>query len=40
MNDRLYDLALMNVDNYYSNEELQKYYDDEEVNKFFEALEN
>ena len=38
INNRLEDLALMNVDNYFSNEELQKYYDDEEVDKFFEAL--
>lgn len=40
INDRLDDLAIMNINNFFTNEELQKYYDDEEVDKFLEALEN
>lgn len=38
INNHLEDLALINVDNYFSNEELKKFYDDVVVNKFFEAL--
>lgn len=38
MNDRLDDLAIMNVDNCFSNEELKKFYNDIVVDKFFEAL--